>query len=320
MTRALDVVIALCCCCCAGSVHAADVKQVASFSLPCESSDQIISQTGKSVAVLCRDRSVHVIDVATGRAVFAETDSPRLTAADFSRDGKWLGLGFWDGTLKVVPLSGGAAREWKAGDHRVHSIQFLLDGHSAFVDSLGEPAQIWDFGGTPKVVATLHSDFSGPSAVGLSPDGSLLATAGGDTVIRLYDTSTWKTLHENRSATKLEMFDLDFTPDGKAFLTGGADDHVIVIDAATGEETHKLGGRPGVIGDVSVLGDGTHAAVAYEDVDDLHKPPDWAMWNLQTQKAETMRGMDKYTAHRIVNGKLWLAATNGTTLQIFEYN
>jgi hypothetical protein len=30
--------------------------------------------------------------------------------------------------------------------------------------------------------------------------------------------------------------------------------------------------------------------------------------------------MDKYSAHRIVNGKLWVASTNGTTLQIFEYN
>jgi hypothetical protein len=75
-----------------------------------------------------------------------------------------------------------------------------------------------------------------------------------------------------------------------------------------------------VIGDISVLGDGTHAAVEYVDVDDMKKTPEWAMWNLQTQKAEPMRDMDKYSAHRIVNGKLWLASTNGTTLQIFEYN
>jgi WD40 repeat protein len=127
-------------------------------------------------------------------------------------------------------------------------------------------------------------------------------------------------LHENRNATKLEMFDLDFTPDGKSFLTGGADDHMLVIDSATGQETRKLGGRTGVIDDISVLGDGMHAAVEYVDVDDMKKPPEWAMWNLQTQKAQTMPGMDKYSAHRIVNGKLWVASTNGTTLQIFEYN
>ena len=261
-----------------------------------------------------------MIDVANGRALFAERDSSRISAADFSRDGQWLGIGFRDGTVKVVPLAGGAAREWKVGERRVRWIEFLRDGHSVVAGSLGDPGQIWDFSGTPKVVATLNSDFSSPSALALSPDGSLLATAGGDSVIRIYDTATWKMLHENRSATKLEMFDLDFTPDGKEFLTGGADDHVIVIDSATGEETHKLGGRAGVIEDVSILGDGAHAAVEYEDVDDLQKPPDWVMWNLQTEKAETMRGMDKYTTHRIVNGKLWLATTNGTTLQIFEYN
>jgi WD40 repeat protein len=320
MTRALAAVLALCCCAGAASVRAADVKKVASVTLPCKSDHLVISQTGKMVAAFCDNKSVRVVDVASGRVLFSQNGDSRITTADFSRDGTLLGLGFWDGMVQVAPLAGGEPHKWKVGEHRVSKFHFLRDGHSVLTASLGDAGQIWDFSGTPKVVATLQSDFSSPSAAALSPDGSLLATAGGDTVIRIYDTSTWKLLRENRNATKLEMFDLDFTPDGKAFLTAGADDHLTVIDAATGNEVRKLGGRKGVIVDISVLGDGTHAAVEYDDVDDMLKPPVWVMWNLQTQKAEIMPEMDQYSAHRIVNGKLWLASADGTTLQIFEYN
>jgi WD40 repeat protein len=319
MKRGLGAVFMLLCCVVV-KTRAADLKPVASVALPCESTNQVISQTGKYVAAICKNDTVYVVDVASGTKVFAQSGDVRITASDFSRDGKWFALGFWDGTVKIVPLAGGAPQQWKAGDHRVHSVHFLAGGNTIYADGLGEPGKIWNFSGTPALVATLHSDFSGPVSAALSPDGKLLATADGDTAIRLYDTSTWKMLHENRGATKLEMFDMDFTPSSKTFLAGGADDSVLVIDAATGEVTGKLGGHPGVIGDVSVLGDGTHAMVEYIDVDDLNKPPVYAMWNLQTQKAETMPDMDKYSAHRIVNGKLWLASTNGTTLQIFEYH
>jgi WD40 repeat protein len=322
MSRARGAIVALCCglCFCAAPSRAADVKPVASVTLPCDSSNQVISQDGKFVAATCPDGSLHVLEISSGRELFAQPAGVRITSRDFSRDGKSFALGFWDGTAKIVPLAGGAPVAWKAGEHRIHSIHFLAGGETIYTDGLGEPGQIWNFSGTPKLVATLHSDFSGPVVAAVSPDGRLFATADGDTAIRIYDTSTWKMLHENRSATKLEMFDIDFTPDGKAFLTGGADDHVLVIDAATGNVTGKLGGQPGVIADISIPGEGTHAIVEYVDVDDQNKPPVYAMWNLQTQKAEPMPDMARYSAHRIVNGRLWLAKQDGNKLQILEYN
>jgi WD40 repeat protein len=322
MKLALGVAFALCCGIVSGSAtaSAAEMKPVASVTLPCESRYQEISLNGKMVAAICKaDHSMRVVELATGKELFAQPGDVRPSAAGFSSDGKWFGVGLWDGTVKIVPLAGGAALEWKVSGHRIHMIEFLHDGHSVFVDALGDPAQIWDLSGAPKLVATLHSDFSGPSAVAISADGKLLATGGGDTVIRIYDTGNWKMLRENRSASKLEMFSMDFTPDGKYLLAGGADNHVLVIDPATGEETHKLGGEPGVVEDVSALGDNRHAMVEYVDADDA-KPPVHAMWNLETQKAEALPGLDNVTAQRVVNGKLWFASSRGTALQIFEYN
>jgi WD40 repeat protein len=322
MTRALLVAFVLCCCTVSGSAtaSAADMKPVASVTLPCESRYQEISPNGKMVAAVCEaDHSMRVVDIATGKELFAQPGDLRPSAAGFSFDGKWFGVGMWDGTVKIVPLAGGTAQQWKVSGHRIHMIEFLPDGHSVFVDALGDPAQIWDLSGAPKRVATLHSDFSGPSAMAISADGKLLATGGGDTVIRIYDTGTWKMLHENRSASKLEMFGMAFTPDGKYLLAGGADDYLLVIDPATGDETHKLGGQPGVIDGVSALNDNTHAMVAYVDVDDA-KPPVHAMWNLDTRKAEVVPGLEHATTQRVVNGKLWFASSKGTALQIFEYD
>jgi WD40 repeat protein len=323
MKRSWGVVLALSCWTFAGNAtaSAAELKPVASVTLPCESTYQIISPTGKTLAAFCKkDRSLHVVDIASGKELLAQANDIQISASNFSHDGKWLGVGFWDGTVKMVPLAGGAARQWKVSGHRIHLIEFLRDGHSVFVDALGDPGQIWELSGTPKPVATLHSDFSGPSAVAASADGKLLATGGGDTAIRIYDTGTWKMLQENRSASKLEMFDMDFTPDGKYLLAGGADDHLLVIDPATGEETRKLGGPSGVIDDVSALGDNTHVAVEYPDADDVNKPSFHAIWNLDTRKFETMPGLEEFSGHRMVNGKLWFASTKGTALQIFEYN
>ena len=156
MSRTRVAIVALCCSFgfCASPMHAADVKPVASVTLPCDSTNQVISQNGKFVAATCPDKSLHVLEISTGREVFAQPADVRITARDFSRDGKWFALGFWDGTAKIVPLAGGAPVAWKAGEHRIHSIHFLAGGETIYTDGLGEPGQIWNFNGTPKLVAT----------------------------------------------------------------------------------------------------------------------------------------------------------------------
>ena len=230
----------------------------------------------------------------------------------------WFAVGLSDGWAEIVPTSAtGEPKRWKADSRRIDAIQFLADGDSIVVAGADKPGGIWDVTGTPKLRASLHSDFAGLTACAVSPDGKLLATADGDTVLRIYDTSTWKMVHEYRGF-KLETFAVPFTSDGKYLLAGGADDHISVLDLSLGREVHRLRGETGVVGDIVPMGDNRRAAALYFDGNGL-KPPHQVVWNLDTFKAEPLTAEHPLTGGGLVRGKLWIASANGRSLQVWEY-
>lgn len=313
--RTLLTIIVGCCCV---SVSAVELKPVATVNLPCESESQIVSPSGDQVAVQCKDHTMHLVDIATGREQHVFAADNRVSAYDYSRDGRWFAVGLSDGWAEIVPTSAtGEPKRWKADSRRIDAIQFLADGDSIVVAGADKPGGIWDVTGTPKLRASLHSDFAGLTACAVSPDGKLLATADGDTVLRIYDTSTWKMVHEYRGF-KLETFAVPFTSDGKYLLAGGADDHISVLDLSLGREVHRLRGETGVVGGIVPMGDNRRAAALYFDGNGL-KPPHQVVWNLDTFKAEPLTAEHPLTGGGLVRGKLWIASANGRSLQIWEY-
>jgi len=100
-------------------------------------------------------------------------------------------------------------------------------------------------------------------ACAFSPDGTLLVTADGDTIIRFYDTSKWKMVHEYRGLT-LETFTTAFTPDGKHVLLGGADDRITELDRM-GTQLQRLPKDTGVTALIAPIGNSGQAIIAYFD-------------------------------------------------------
>ncbi len=70
-------------------------------------------------------------------------------------------------------------------------------------------------------------------ALAFSPDGSMFAVGGFDGSMIVWDTSSWKRLHEVMIDDL--VLSLDFSPDGRVLAAGTSAGQVEFIDVGAGE-------------------------------------------------------------------------------------
>ena len=98
----------------------------------------------------------------------------------------------------------------------------------------GNSIYVWDtFTGNAFAMLDEHPDSI--NAIALSPDGTQLATAGGDWVVRLWEVSTGKYINRLTGHSSA-VNSVAFSPDGKILASAGSTLHL--WDANTGEPLH----------------------------------------------------------------------------------
>jgi|SRR5262245_372398 len=102
-----------------------------------------------------------------------------------------------------------------------------------------KPEAKFELGPNDKVIARLGVKF-GIGGLAYSPEGKLLAFAGGDGVIRLWDLAADKEVRRFEGHTGF-IRTVEFSPDGKLLVSAGEDPNVFVWDVASGKELRRVG-------------------------------------------------------------------------------
>jgi WD40 repeat protein len=160
------------------------------------------SPDGKTLAVGCIDKTVHLWDVASGQPISSSPFTGHTDAVDsvaFSPTDNTLVSGSADGTLRL-----------------------------------------WDVATGQTIPPLFISDTQPKTKVAFSPDGKMLASGSADGTVILWDTDPVKSPINQRLEDVGGVRSALFSPDGKLLFTGDEHGQVLVQDAHTGKLLRTL--------------------------------------------------------------------------------
>lgn len=183
--------------------------------------------------------TLNVPDVAaTGKA------AEPITATAVSPDGKLLATARYEKVELRDAAGGKALREIQVPGGKVNAVHFSPDGDrlvtASGISGLRGFASVWEVASGKLVCeigAETHRDILYDAE--FSPDGSLLATAGYDRTIRLWEAATGKFVREFPSHNAA-IYDLAFSPDGTVLASASGDSTSKIWKVASGERLDTL--------------------------------------------------------------------------------
>ncbi len=187
-----------------------------------------------------------------------------VTALAYSPDGKTLAASGRGEVLLLDAATGELKSRIPAGRDRVTALRFSAkDGTLAIAASTaGEAHEVRLVRDGKATLATRHDDVI--QAMAFSPDGRVLATAGYDRLLKLWDVEAGKEVRVLRDHSD-SVYGLGFSPDGRLLASGGADRAVKVWDVATGSRLYTLGESTDWVYAAAWSPDGKHLAAAGVD-------------------------------------------------------
>jgi hypothetical protein len=219
------------------------------------------------VAAGAKDDSTVAVATLPGIKPVARRPAP-ITAVAYQAGGKLLAAGAHKQVFLIDPTNGGVIDRLDHHHGKVTGLAFSFDGQRLAVadSSAGVRGDVLLYSvsrgmreRSPERILAGHKDVILDLA--FSPDNKILATAGYDRVIKLWDVAKGtelRTLKDHSDA----VYGLTFSPDGRLLASAAADRAVKVWDVASGRRLYTLGESTDWVYGVSWSPDGRHLAAA----------------------------------------------------------
>jgi WD40 repeat protein len=220
-----------------------------------------VSPNGSFLAAICSDNVVYLWALPSGEFVQSlDTKADPATALRFSNDGRLLAIAGTTRTIRVWHIASWKVQQEFSGSFPVYLLAISPDNHLLAAMS-DYDVQVWDLT-SPKRLATLHAAFGSSNSLAFSPDSTMLASADGDTAIRVYEARSG-ILRSSVSDFLLESLAVDFSPDGRSLFVGGADKSVSVIDPLAGKIRETFPKQSGILRGLVASPDGKQVAAIH---------------------------------------------------------
>jgi RNA polymerase sigma factor (sigma-70 family) len=258
------------------------------------------SPDGKMVATAGADKTIRLWELSTGKAIKKLTVTGEPTALTFTADGKRIVSGSGDGSVKAWNAENGEL-VWNTNALRGEKIAIAASPDGARVATGGNNVIFVIDTATGKIFLGMKT-IQNVRGLAFSPDGKLLASAGKEGNIHLWDPPTGKQIQTLKGgdcnsiafAPKgdaiavaedkgLRLFDIQngkekfhrdskevvravaYSPDGKTLASVGDDRVVRLWDAATGKEQRQFGDVQGKLASVAFSPNGRRLVTAGAD-------------------------------------------------------
>ena len=147
-----------------------------------------------------------------------------VAALSLSTDGSTLASASWDGSARLWPVAGGAARVLEGHQQAVNGVAFAPDNRAVVTAGYDATLRIWPLDGSAPVVKQLSTPLS---AIAVAADGEIVV-AGGDG--KVYFLSRAGELEAEVETGRSPLVALAVSSDGRLVAAAGVRGGIAVID------------------------------------------------------------------------------------------